>query len=133
MITEDLMFSTTEAFSGMSSNDIAASRKFYEETLGVPVEDAGMGAITLQLDSGGVVYIYPKPDHTPAAYTVLNFPVDDIDSTVDELVAKGVKFEKYEGAHQDEKGVARGKAAGQGPDIAWFLDPAGNILSVLSN
>ncbi|MCU1579044.1 MAG: hypothetical protein JWP19_1248 [Rhodoglobus sp.] len=127
------MFSTTEAFSGMSSNDIAASRKFYEDTLGIPVEDAGMGAITLQLDSGGVVFVYPKPDHTPASYTVLNFPVDDIDSTVDELVAKGVKFEKYEGAQQDEKGVARGKAAGQGPDIAWFLDPAGNVLSVLSN
>ncbi|MEP6482462.1 MAG: VOC family protein [Rhodoglobus sp.] len=127
------MFSTTEAFSGMSSNDVTASRKFYEDTLGIPVEEAGMGAITLQLDSGSVVYIYPKPDHKPAGYTVLNFPTDDIDATVDELVAKGVKFEIYEGAHQDEKGIARGKAANQGPDIAWFLDPAGNILSVLCN
>ena len=127
------MFSTTEAFSGMSSNDVAASRKFYEDVLGIPVEDAGMGAITLQLDSGGVVYIYPKSDHQPASYTALNFPTDDIDATVDELTAKGVKFERYEGAHQDEKGIARGKAANQGPDIAWFLDPAGNILSVLSN
>ncbi|CAN5251301.1 hypothetical protein BH11ACT4_BH11ACT4_20870 [soil metagenome] len=127
------MFSTTEAFSGMSSDDIAATRKFYEETLGIPVEDAGMEAILLQLDSGGVVYIYPKSNHVPATYTVLNFPTDDIDSTVDELTAKGVKFEVYPGSHQDEKGIARGKAAGQGPDIAWFLDPAGNILSVLSN
>lgn len=127
------MFSTTEAFSGMSSNDIAASRKFYEDTLGIPVEDAGSGAISLQLDSGAVVYIYPKSDHKPATFTVLNFPTENIDETVDELVAKGVKFETYEGAHQDEKGIARGKAANQGPDIAWFLDPAGNILSVLSN
>ena len=127
------MVNTTEAFSGMSAKDISAVRKFYEETLEIPVEDAGMGAITLQLDTGGVVYIYPKPDHQPASFTVLNFPVDDIDVAVDELVAKGVKFEKYEGAHQDEKGIARGKAAGQGPDIAWFTDPSGNILSVLSN
>lgn len=127
------MFSTTEAFSGMSSNDIGATRTFYEEVLGIPVEDAGMGAISLQLDSGAVVYIYLKPDHIPASYTALNFPVDDIDATVDELVAKGVTFDKYDGAHQDEKAIARGKAANRGPDIAWFRDPAGNILSVLSN
>ncbi len=127
------MFSTTGAFSGMSSSDIPAARAFYEGVLGIPVTDAGMGAISLQLDSGGVVYIYPKSDHTPATYTVLNFVVDDIDSTIDELVGKGVTFEKYDGAHQDEKGVARGKAANRGPDIAWFLDPAGNILSILAN
>lgn len=126
------MFGTAGAFSGMSSNDVSASRTFYEDTLGIPVEDAGMGAITLQLDSGAAVYIYPKPNHVPATYTVLNFPVDDIDAAVDELTAKGVVFERYEGAHQDGKGIARGKAAGRGPDIAWFLDPAGNILSVLS-
>jgi len=127
------MLSTTEAFSGMSTNDIRASRRFYEDTLGIPVEDAGVGAITLQLDSGAVVYIYSKSDHVAAAYTVLNFPVDDVDSAVDELVAKGVTFAHYEGAHQDEKGIARGKAAGHGPDIAWFTDPGGNILSVLTN
>jgi hypothetical protein len=84
--------------------------------------------LTLHLGGGTDVLVYPKPDHTPATYTILNFPVDDVAKTVDELTAKGVSFERYPGFHQDEKGVARG----DGPDIAWFTDPAGNILSVLA-
>jgi predicted enzyme related to lactoylglutathione lyase len=121
----------TEAFSGMSSNDLAASKQFYGETLGLTVRDEAMGNISLQL-GGTVVLIYPKDDHVPATFTVLNFEVADIDVAVDELAAKGVTMERYGMAHQDAKGIARGKAANRGPDIAWFTDPAGNILSVLS-
>jgi catechol 2,3-dioxygenase-like lactoylglutathione lyase family enzyme len=117
----------------MSTNDIEAAREFYGSTLGLAVADGGMGAILVTLDTGAVIYIYPKVDHTPAAYTALNFPVDDIDSAVDELTAKGVTFERYEGAYQDDKGIARGKSVNRGPDIAWFTDPAGNILSVMEN
>lgn len=127
------MFENSDAFSGMSSDDVAASRAFYEGVLGLVVEDEGMGGlISVQLPKGGAVLIYPKDDHRPATFTILNFPVDDIDAAVDELVAKGVTMERY-GAWQDEKGIARGKASGEGPDIAWFTDPAGNILSVLSS
>ena len=126
------MLSTTGAFSGMSASDIPTVRAFYEDTLGISVADAGMGAITLHLDTGGgVVLIYPKPDHVPAAYTALNFVVDDIDTAVDELVAAGVTIARYDAMPQDEKGIMRGKSVGMGPDIAWFTDPAGNILSVL--
>jgi predicted enzyme related to lactoylglutathione lyase len=127
------MLGKSHAFSGMSSNDVEASRRFYGDILGVTVRDEEMGSISLQLTGGGVVFIYPKDNHEPATFTVLNFEVDDIDAAVDELTSKGVSMERYEGAHQDEKGVARGKAAGMGPDIAWFTDPAGNILSVLSS
>ncbi len=127
-----MKLSTGGAFSSMSANDIAAARAFYSDTLGVSVEDGGMGTIRLRLESG-VVVIYPKPDHVPAAFTVLNFPVDDIDVAVDELVSKGVVFERYAGFDQDEKGIARGKAANRGPDIAWFTDPAGNVLAVMSS
>ncbi|WP_327036874.1 VOC family protein [Microbacterium sp. CH12i] len=88
--------------------------------------------ITVQLPKGGSVLVYPKGDHQPAAFTILNFPVEDVDAVVDELLAKGVTMERYDGAGQDEKGIARGKSVGRGPDIAWFKDPAGNILSVLS-
>jgi hypothetical protein len=87
--------------------------------------------LTLKLAGGNDVNIYAKEDHQPATYTVLNFPVEDIDKAVDELVSKGVKLEMYEGLHQDEKGITRGRAANMGPDIAWFADPAGNVLSVL--
>jgi len=127
------MFENSDAFSGMSSNDLAASRAFYEGVLGLAVEEQGGGLIAVQLPKGGAVLIYPKDDHQPATFTVLNFPVDDIDAVVDELMSKGVVMEQYAGIGQDEKGIARGKAAGQGPDIAWFQDPAGNILSVLSS
>lgn len=128
------MFENSDAFSGMSSDDVVASRAFYEGVLGLVVTDAGMGGIiSVQLPQGGAVVIYPKDDHRPATFTILNFPVDDIDAVVDELLAKGVTFERYDGMGQDEKGIARGKKTGQGPDIAWFTDPAGNILSVLSS
>jgi catechol 2,3-dioxygenase-like lactoylglutathione lyase family enzyme len=127
------MLEKSQAYSGFSVDDIEAARAFYRDTLGLSVSDGGMGAILLELGSGAVVYVYPKPNHEPATYTVLNFPVDDIDAAVDELVAAGVVFARYEGAYQDDKGVARGKAVNQGPDIAWFTDPAGNVLSVMEN
>lgn len=126
------MFENSDAFGGMSSNDLAASRAFYESVLGLVVEDAGGGLLSVQLPKGGAVLIYPKEDHRSATFTILNFPVDDIDAVVDELIAKGVTMQRYEGMPQDDKGIMRGKESGQGPDIAWFTDPAGNILSVLS-
>lgn len=125
------MFKDSPAFSGFSVNDLDAAKKFYGETLGLTLEDNPMGMLNLRLATGGLVIIYPKDDHAPATFTVLNFPVDDIDQAVDALSAKGIAFEHYEGMHQDEKGIARGRAANMGPDIAWFKDPAGNILSVL--
>ena len=121
------MFKETKAFSGFSVDDLAAAKEFYGGTLGLDVEEGGPG---LRLPIGNGIIIYPKPDHTPATYTMLNFPVDDIDKAVGDLTRKGVKFEQYENL-TDEKGIARGIDAGQGPDIAWFKDPAGNILSVL--
>jgi predicted enzyme related to lactoylglutathione lyase len=124
------MFSHTKAYSGFSVNDLDAARAFYGGTLGVNVEDSPMGMIVLRIEGSNGVLVYPKPDHAPATYTVLNFPVDDIDAAVDRLAEKGVVFERYEGL-TDDKGIARGRAAGRGPDIAWFTDPAGNILSVL--
>lgn len=124
------MLKDSKAFSGFSVNDIVAAKQFYAEVLGVEVEDGPMG-LRLKLATGGVVFIYPKGNHVPATFTILNFPVDDIDQVVSDLEAKGVVFERYEGSHQDEKGIARGRAAHQGPDIAWFKDPAGNIVSVL--
>lgn len=127
------MFGNSPAFSGFSVNDIDAAQKFYGETLGLDVSQNDMGILDIRLATGGLVILYPKDNHVPATYTVLNFPVDDIDAAVDALVAAGVRFEKYEGANQDEKAIARGKAANMGPDIAWFTDPAGNILSVLSS
>ncbi len=122
---------TTGSFSGFSVNDQAAALAFYRDTLGLDVDDTGMG-LALRLPGGGHVFIYEKADHRPATFTVLNFEVDDIDTAVTELDAAGVSLERYEGMPQDEKGVLRGTAAGQGPDIAWFTDPAGNILSVLN-
>jgi catechol 2,3-dioxygenase-like lactoylglutathione lyase family enzyme len=120
-------------FSGIAVKDIDAARTFYKDTLGLGVEDNPMSALNIALPQGGIVFVYPKGDHEPATYTVLNFEVADIDVAVDELKAKGVVFEIYDGAHQDDKGIARGKAANYGPDIAWFTDPSGNILSVLEN
>jgi catechol 2,3-dioxygenase-like lactoylglutathione lyase family enzyme len=123
------MLADSAAFSGFAVPDIEAARRFYADTLGLRAEvnqDMG-GMLTLHLGGGADVLVYPKPDHSPATYTVLNFPVDDIDRAVDDLAAKGVQFERYSGFDQDDKGIARG----QGPAIAWFTDPAGNILSVL--
>jgi catechol 2,3-dioxygenase-like lactoylglutathione lyase family enzyme len=120
------MFEHTKAYSGYSADDIARARQFYGETLGVRVTEEN-GLLWLHLAGDRDTLVYPKDDHAPAAYTVLNFEVDDIDKAVGELTARGVRFERYEGFEQDEKGVFRGF----GPPIAWFKDPAGNILSVI--
>jgi catechol 2,3-dioxygenase-like lactoylglutathione lyase family enzyme len=114
------------AFSGFSANDLAAERAFYADTLGVRVSEEH-GMLNLELPGGQRVLIYPKEDHQPATFTVLNFEVDDIDATADRLIAAGVTFERYEGLGQDERGIAREYP----PPIAWFKDPAGNILSVI--
>jgi catechol 2,3-dioxygenase-like lactoylglutathione lyase family enzyme len=125
------MFRDSKAFSGFSVDDLAAAKTFYADTLGLDVveEPAGLG---LRLAGGGQVFLYPKEDHAPATFTVLNFPVPDVDAAVDELTGRGVTFERYEGEMgTDPKGVFRGTAHDAGPDIAWFRDPAGNILSVI--
>ena len=124
------MLGNSAAFSGFTVDDIAAAKAFYVDVLGLNVtEDHGM--LTLVLASNRRTLVYLKPGHEPATYTILNFPVDDIDATVDELAARGVEFVRYEGMPQDAKGVLRGLANDRGPDIAWFTDPAGNIFSVL--
>jgi catechol 2,3-dioxygenase-like lactoylglutathione lyase family enzyme len=114
-----------KAFSGFSTNDIERAREFYEKTLGLEVTEEN-GMLSLHLGSSNVL-IYPKEDHEPATFTVLNLPVDNIDEAVDELTARGVSFERYEGQGQDDRGIQRE----WGPPIAWFKDPAGNILSVI--
>src|SRR5215207_338326 len=121
------MFANTPAFSGFAVDDIDEARRFYGETLGLNVTDGPMGILTLELAGDRPTMIYPKPDFTPASYTILNFQVEDVDAAVDELSARGVDMERYEGFDQDDKGIARD----DGPTIAWFKDPAGNILSVL--
>ena len=123
------MLADSKAFSGFAVPDIDEARRFYGETLGLNVElMEGPRLLTLHLAGDRPVMIYPKPDFEPATYTILNFPVDDVEAAVDELSARGVQFERYDGFDQDEKGIARGN----GPDIAWFKDPAGNVLSVLT-
>ena len=122
----------SHAFSGFSVDNYGAAKDFYALTLGLEVKEDEMG-LHLLLDEGLEIFIYAKPDHQPATFTILNFAVEDIDAIVDELTEKGVAFEQYENMNQDDKGIARGKEAGMGPDIAWFKDPAGNILSVLQN
>jgi catechol 2,3-dioxygenase-like lactoylglutathione lyase family enzyme len=124
------MFSDSHAFAGFSVDDIAAARTFYADTLGLDLSEAN-GMLTLQLAGGGRVLIYPKPDHQPAAFTVLNLPVDDIEAAVASLSAAGVEFERYEGMPHDEHGIVRPPKPEYGPPIAWFKDPAGNVLSVL--
>ena len=120
------MFENTEAFSGFAVDNLDKAREFYGETLGLTVSELD-GLLGLTVAGSRDILIYPKPDHVPATFTILNFPVDDIDAAVDELVGRGVRFERYDGFDQDEKGIARG----EGPYIAWFRDPAGNMLSVL--
>ena len=123
------MLAESKAFSGFAVDDLDAARTFYGETLGLntsePMEDV---LLSLDHSGGSSTLIYVKPDHQPATYTVLNFPVDDVEATVDGLAGRGVEFERYEGFDQDEKGISRSPA---GPLIAWFKDPAGNILAVL--
>jgi len=121
------MFTDTKAFSGFAVDDTEKAKEFYGQTLGIKVTEE-YGLLTLHLGGGErPTLIYPKPDHEPAGYTILNFPVDDIDAAVDELTGRGVQMERYDGMEQDEKGVMRV----EGPYIAWFKDPAGNVLSVL--
>ena len=123
------MFADTKAYSGFAVDDLQKAREFYGETLGLRTEvlDEENGLMVLHLAGDRDTLIYVKPDFTPATYTILNFQVDDIEAAVDELTSRGVRFERYDGFDQDERGIARGL----GPDIAWFTDPAGNILSVL--
>ena len=122
------MLADSPAFSGFSVNDLDAARRFYEDTLGLRTSDVEMdGLCRLELGGGGSVLVYAKPDHTPATFTVLNFPVPDVEQAVDELTGRGVRFERYENPPTDDKGIMR---AG-GPLIAWFTDPAGNVFSVI--
>ena len=127
------MLENSKAFSGIGVKDLDEAQKFYGETLGLKVSilDEGNGLMQLDLAGDRPTLVYRSPDATPASFTILNFPVDDIDEAVDDLASRGVRFERYDGFPQDEKGVMRGIAAGQGPDIAWFKDPSGNVLSVL--
>jgi catechol 2,3-dioxygenase-like lactoylglutathione lyase family enzyme len=123
------MLKESHAFSGFSVDDVAKAQDFYGGTLGIEVSEE-MGGLRLNLGGGTSVFLYPKDNHLAATYTVLNFPVQNIENAVDNLTRAGVQFERYEGFEHDERGIARGN--GQGPDIAWFKDPAGNILSVVS-
>ena len=120
------MFENTKAYSGFAVDDVQKARDFYEGKLELKTSEEH-GMLTLHIAGDRATLVYPKPDHSPADYTILNFPVDDIDKAVDELLARGVRFERYDGFEQDEKGVMRDN----GPTIAWFTDPAGNILAVI--
>ena len=124
------MLADTKAYSGFAVDDVDKARQFYGDTLGLKTS-VEHGLMTLHLAGDRPTLVYPKPDHTPATYTILNFPVDDIDKAVEELSSRGVVFDRYDGADQDDKGIMRGLQRGEGPDIAWFKDPAGNVLSVL--
>jgi catechol 2,3-dioxygenase-like lactoylglutathione lyase family enzyme len=124
--TEAIMFSATKPFGSFAVDDLAAAGKFYGQTLGLRVSEEG-GPLMLHLADDQRILVYPKPDHTPASFTILNFPVDDIDQAVDELTARGVPIQRYEGFQTDGRGIYRG----QDRSIAWFSDPAGNVLSVV--
>jgi catechol 2,3-dioxygenase-like lactoylglutathione lyase family enzyme len=128
------MLKSQAAFSGVSVDNLEAAKEFYTKKLGLKLTDDKMG-LNFELPGGGGLFVYDKPDHQAASYTYLNLVVENIDQAVDELVEAGVKFEVYDNMpfKQDDKGVARGLAANQGPDIAWFKDPAGNILAVLQD
>jgi predicted enzyme related to lactoylglutathione lyase len=125
------MFNDAHAFSSFSVDDLQKAKTFYGETLGLAISEMKEG-LALKIAGGGDVFLYPKPNHEPATFTVLNFPVAEIEQAVDQLTKLGVRFEHYEGAMKtDEKGIFRGADRGEGPNIAWFKDPSGNILSVL--
>ncbi|GAA4684232.1 VOC family protein [Frondihabitans cladoniiphilus] len=124
------MITTTSAFSGYSVGDIEVARTFYGSQLGLDVSDGQMGNLSITLPGGAPVLLYPKDDHVPATFTVLNLVVPEIDAAVAELEAAGIPLENY-GGYADERGILRGKSVGMGPNIAWFLDPSGNILSIL--
>jgi catechol 2,3-dioxygenase-like lactoylglutathione lyase family enzyme len=126
-------FKPTTAFSGFSVDDIAKAKKFYTGTLGLQVDELKDMGLTLHLPGGSNAFVYPKEDHQPATFTILNFVVDNIDEAMEELADNGVQFEHYKDMPQDEKGIVRGLSNDMGPDIAWFKDPAGNILSILQD
>jgi predicted enzyme related to lactoylglutathione lyase len=132
---EHIMFAPVHAFSGFSVNDIEAARKFYGATLGLQITDGEMGVLQLALPTGPQVIIYPKENHEPASFTILNFVVDDVDAAVDALNNLGVQTKIYDDPNlpTDDKGILHGRAQNMGPDIAWFKDPAGNVLSVLAS
>ena len=131
------MFKDSKAFSSFSVNDVDAAKAFYQDKLGLDVKVIPMGEnysiLELHVTGDAKIMVYPKPNHTPASFTVLNFPVDDLENTVDTLTAKGVRFEHYDMEYMktNEKGIVKGD--GMGPDIAWFTDPSGNIISVLQD
>lgn len=126
------MLKHSKAFSGFSVNDIPKAKNFYKNVLGLVVTDNPMGLIELNIEGGNHVIIYPKPNHVPATFTILNFPVENIDDTVDELIKSGIIFEQYEEPMKtDEKGICRG--GDKGPTVAWFKDPSGNILSLIED
>ena len=129
-MTDTTRVTYRNGFSGFAVPDIDAAGTFYREVLGLDIGDGGMGSLRLTLPGGTDVFVYPKEDHEPAVFTILNLEVDDIDQTVDVLAERGVEFLRYDGFQQDERGIASGD---EGPRIAWFADPAGNILSVLQN
>ena len=124
------MFQPKTAFSGFSVDDLAKAKAFYAQALWLKVVEEGVG-LRLHLPGGGTAFAYPKDDHQPATFTLLDFVVDDIDEAVDELKSRGVSFDRFAGMPQDEKGIMRGISHNMGPDIAWFKDPAGNVLAVL--
>jgi len=125
------MFKHIKAFSGFSVDDIAKAKEFYQQLLGLEVTDGMMGLLFLHIEGNNNILIYPKPNHVPATYTILNFPVDDVEKTADELIAKGITFEQYDMGQlkTDKKGIARFPGVTQ----AWFKDPAGNILSIINS
>lgn len=125
------MFKDTQAFSGFAVDDMDQAKQFYGETLGLETSEEAGGILVLHLAGDRPTIVYPSPGMTPASYTILNFRVDEIDAAVEELTGRGVEIERYEGFEHDDNGVVRGIAAGEGPDIAWFKDPAGNVLSVI--
>lgn len=125
------MFRETPAFSSFSVNDLAAAKHFYQKTLGLNATQEPEG-LSIKLTDGGTIFLYTKPNHSPASFTVLNFLVGDIEKAVQALTQQGLQFEQYGGdIKTDEKGIFRGRSQGKGPDIAWFKDPAGNILSII--
>jgi catechol 2,3-dioxygenase-like lactoylglutathione lyase family enzyme len=127
------MLKDSKAFGSFSVDDLKKAKEFYSQKLGLEVSETKEG-LGLKITGGGEIFIYPKPNHTPATFTVLNFPVDDIEQAVDDLGSRGIRFEQYEGELKtDKKGIFRGAGRGEGPTIAWFKDPAGNVLSVLED
>ena len=127
------MFKDTPVVNGFSTNDIEQAKDFYANTLGFKVDENEGGILTLHFVNGGRTFIYPKPDHQPATFTIMNIMVGDIEQAVNDLIAKGVKFEHYDSANADVKGIVWGKKVSMGPNIAWFKDPAGNVLSLLED